>query len=131
MIARNEQHDEQRLGPLLELVCAGVVPSDLEPVAEVGRSDNAWPRTNTRKLGSAWTPVGIAAWLLEYARDERDEHLWVRIVDGLVRDVALGCRWAPHPRWSWRCLGTTDELLGAPPEVLAARVEAEHATASP
>jgi tRNA nucleotidyltransferase/poly(A) polymerase len=65
----------------------------------------------------------VADWLLEHARDERDEHMWVRIVGGAVRDVALGCSWAPRGR-QWRRLGSTDELLGAGPEVLAERIAA-------
>lgn len=87
--------------------------------AEVGGADRAWPRTRGKVHAAAprWSPTRLAGWLLEHARDERDERLYLRVVQGGVVDAALAVTWAPTPwspppRGGWVSAGTTRELLG-------------------
>lgn len=89
-------------------------PAGVEVVAEVGRADRAWPRASTFEVGPEMTPEAIAAFLVEFARDERDEVFFVRRRRGVVVDVALGViagRWRPSPSAGWVLAGETADLL--------------------
>jgi hypothetical protein len=95
-------------------------------VPEIGDGDRAWPRAgaSSHKM-SPLALAEVARLVLERARDELDERVFVRFRGERLVDVGLGVRWAPRGS-SWRPLGRTCELLAGEPAVdaLAARVEA-------
>lgn len=60
----------------------------------------------------ALTTEYLVSWLVENARPELDERVWVQLERGWPCDVALGVGWSP--RDPWRCLGETKRLLADP-----------------
>lgn len=68
----------------------------------------------------------VALDVLEHARDELDETLFVLVGPGGLLDWALGVRWRPRRSAGWRAVGATRELVrdGLATEALLAGLRA-------